>query len=37
MQNRTMVEVLKITLRSFKRSHACTAAFRVPKPAAGYH
>ena len=30
-----MVEVLKIIVTSFKRSHACTAALSAPDPAAG--
>ena len=29
-----MVEVMKITVTSFKRSHACTATFSAPNPAA---
>ena len=33
----TMVEVMKIMVTSFKRSHACTAALCAPNPAAGYH
>ena len=32
-----MVEVMKIMGTSFKRSHAWTAAFSVPNPAAGHH
>ena len=28
-----MVEVMKITVTSFKRSHACTATFSAPNPA----
>ena len=32
-----MVEVMKIMVISFKRSHACTAALSVPDPAAGHH
>ena len=32
-----MVEVMKITATSFKRSCAHTAAFSVPDPAAGHH
>ena len=32
----TMVEVMKITWTSFKRSHSCTAALSAPNPAAGY-
>ena len=33
----TMVEVMKIMVASFKRSHAFTAAFSAPKAAAGRH
>ena len=33
----TMVEVMKIMVTSFKRSHACTATFSAPNPAAGHH
>ena len=32
-----MVEVRKIMVTSFKRSHACTAALSPPHPAAGHH
>ena len=32
----TMVEVMKITVTSFKRSHAHTAALSAPSPAAGH-
>jgi len=32
-----MVEVMKIIVTSFKRSHACTAALSAPDPAAGHH
>ena len=32
-----MVEVMKIILTSFKRSHAHTAALSAPSPAAGHH
>ena len=32
----TMVEVMKITATSFKRSHACTATLSVPDPATGH-
>ena len=32
-----MVEVIKIMGTSFKRSHACTATFSAPDPAAGHH
>ena len=31
-----MVEVMKIMVTFFKRSHACTAARSVPKPVAGH-
>ena len=31
-----MVEVMKIMLTSFKRSHACTTALSVPNPGAGH-
>ena len=33
----TMVEVMKITVTSFKRSHACTATLSAPNRAAGHH
>ena len=33
----TMVEVMKIMVTSFKRSHACTAPLSAPNPAAGHH
>ena len=33
----TMVEVMKIMVTSFKRSHACTSALSAPNPAAGHH
>ena len=33
----TMVEVMKIMVTSFKRSHVCTATLRTPNPAAGHH
>ena len=33
----TMVEVMKITVTSFKRSHACTATLSAPNPASGHH
>ena len=33
----TMVEVMKIMVTSFKRSHAHTATFSAPNPAAGHH
>ena len=32
----TIVEVMKIMVTSFKRSHACTATLRAPNPAAGH-
>ena len=32
----TIVEVMKIMVTSFKRSHADTAAFSAPSPAAGH-
>ena len=32
-----MVEVMKIMVTSFKRSHACTATLRAPNPVAGHH
>ena len=31
------MEVMKIMVASFKRSHACTAALSAPNPAAGHH
>ena len=31
-----MVEVMKIMVASFKRSHACTAIHSAPDPAAGH-
>ena len=31
-----MVEVMKIMVTSFKRSHACTATLSAPNPAAGH-
>ena len=34
---RTMVEVMKIMVSSFKKSHACTATLSAPNPAAGHH
>ena len=34
---KTMLEVMKIMVTSFKRSHACTATLTAPKPAAGQH
>ena len=33
----TMVEVMNITVTSFKRSYACTAALSAPNPAAGHN
>ena len=33
----TMVEVMKIMVTSFKRTHACTPALSAPSPAAGHH
>ena len=33
----TLVEVMKIMVTSFQRSHACTAALRALDPAAGHH
>ena len=33
----TMVEVMKIMVTFFKRSHACTAPLSAPNPAAGHH
>ena len=33
----TMVEVMKITATSFKRSHACTATLSAPNSGEGYH
>ena len=33
----TMVEVMKITVISFKMSHACTATLSAPNAAAGQH
>ena len=33
----TMVEVMKIMVTSFKRSHACTAILSAPNPAGGQH
>ena len=32
-----MVEVMKIMVTSFKRSHACTATLSAPNPAVGNH
>ena len=32
-----MVEVIKIIVTLFKRSHACTATLSAPNPAAGHH
>ena len=33
----TVVEVMKIMVTSFKRSHACTAILSAPNPTAGHH
>ena len=33
----TMVEVMKIMVTSFKKSHARTTALSAPNPAAGHH
>ena len=33
----TMVEVVRIMVTSFKRSHACTAALTASDPSAGHH
>ena len=33
----TMVEVMKIMVTSFRRSHACTYTLSTPNPAAGHH
>ena len=33
----TMVEVMKIMVTSFRRSHICTATLSASKPAAGHH
>ena len=35
--DQTMVEVMKTTATSFKRSHAGTATLSAPNPAAGHH
>ena len=32
-----MVEVMKIMVTSFRRSHACTAALTASNPASGHH
>ena len=32
-----MVQVMKIMVTSFKRSHACTATLSAPNPTAGHH
>ena len=34
--DQTMLEVMKIMVTSFKRSHACTTALSAPNPAAGH-
>ena len=36
-QGQTMVEVVKIIVTSFKRSHALTSILSAPNPAAGHH
>ena len=33
----TMVEVMKMMVTSFKRSHVCTATLSAPNPVAGHH
>ena len=33
----TMVEVMKIMVTSFKKTHVGTAALSAPSPAAGHH
>ena len=33
----TMVEVMKIMVTSFRRSHACTGKLSAPNPTAGHH
>ena len=33
----TMVEVMKIMVTSFRRSHACTVTLSAPDPVAGHH
>ena len=33
----TVVEVMKIMVTSFRRSHACTAMLSAPNPAASHH
>ena len=35
--DKTMVEAMKITVTSFKRSQACAATLSGPNPAAGHH
>ena len=35
--SQTMVEVMKIMVTSFKRSHVGTATLSAPNPAAGHH
>ena len=35
--DQTMVEVMKIMVTSFKRSHAYTVTLSTPKPAEGHH
>ena len=36
-RGQTMVEVMKIMVTSFNRSHACTATLSDPNPPAGHH
>ena len=33
----TMVEVMKLTMTAFKRSHACAVILSAPNPTAGHH
>ena len=33
----TIVEVMKIMVTSFRRSHACTVTLSAPDPVAGHH
>ena len=35
-RSQTMVELMKIMVTSFKRSHVCTATLSAPNPAAGH-
>ena len=37
IKKKNVVEVMKIMVTSFKRSHACTATFSTPNPAVGHH